>query len=859
MTVDWPALRAAGFSCFPLKPRDKRPFGPWEAYQARHPTEAELAGWAKRPTLNAAVVCGSISMIVVLDTDSREAEAEVQRRGIPATVMARTAKGRHIYFRHPGFEVRNFVRKLPGCDLRGDGGYVVAPGSIHPTGVAYEWIRSPAEAPILEAPTWLLELLRPPPGAPGLSPSPSLTGGAPTSGRGEAAVSSYAEKAFDNEMIALRRAGEGHRNDTLNRAAFNLGSLIGAGLLVRATVERHLLSAALAIGLPEREAATTIKSGIEKGISEPRQVPERRAPARAAPGAGTPAGSGPSPAEGGAGGDGPPGDPGERDSPPDDRALADEPRNDYGNARRLIARHGPDMVFVDEAGWYVFDGRRMVPPLAKWAPEAQKRAHLTAESIREEARTLEPDVRDAETELTRRRAASYGREAIKEAEEALKAADDRLVAHHRFATTSGNAGKIAAMLTEAGPYCRRAAADLDRNPFLFNLGNGTLQLGKRPPASARAGSAPETTVRVELRPHDRADLITHLSDIAYDPAAAAPQWHKFLERVQPDPAMRRFLQALLGYCCTGDTGEQVMALFHGKGANGKSTFLKLAQAALGDYALTLPIQTFLADDRRGAGDATPDLARLPGARLVVASEPEKGARLSESIVKSMTGGDKVVARRLFEGQFEFDPVFKLILSANEKPRIAGHDEGIWRRVLLVPWTVAIPFAERDRRLAQRLLRELPGILNWIVEGYRIWRVEGLAVPESVALATKEYREQSDPIGQFIETCVRHEPEATIGASLLHEVYAHWSRANGVGRPWSQTAFGRYLSDHGYRRIGNWPVLYQDLFWTADGQTLLQAVNEARAKRRGDEFGGLEGSGGTDRPVYSGESRGGELE
>jgi putative DNA primase/helicase len=843
MTVDWQALKIAGFSCFPLKARDKRPFGAWEAYQSRHPTEAELGGWAKRPTLNGAIVCGAISMIIVLDTDSREAEAEVQRRGIPATVMARTAKGRHIYFRHPGFEVKNFVRKLPGCDLRGDGGYVVAPGSIHPTGAVYQWIRSPAEAAILEAPTWLLELIRPASDQPPVTPVPPPSGARSVTWRDAApGVSSYAEKAFDNEMIALRRAGEGTRNDTLNRAAFNLGTLIGAGLLVRSTVERHLLSAALAIGLSEKEAYTTIKSGIETGISEPRHVEERRPPAAARPAreAGTPVQSG------GGGEDGPPTD---GDAAPDDRALADEPRNDYGNARRLIARHGPDMVFVDEAGWYVFDGRRMVPPLAKWAPEAQKRAHLTAQAILEEARALEPMVRDAETELARRHAASYGREAIKEAEDALKAAQDRTAAHFRFATTSGNAGKIAAMLSEAGPYCRRAAADLDRNPFLFNLGNGTLKLGRRP-------KPPETTVTVSLRPHDRADLITHLSPVDYNAEAVAPQWHKFLERVQPSDEMRKFLQALAGYCVTGDTGEQVMALFHGKGANGKSTFLKLIQAALGDYALTLPIQTFLADDRRGAGDATPDLARLPGARLVVASEPEKGARLSESIVKSMTGGDKVVARRLFEGQFEFDPVFKLILSANEKPRIAGHDEGIWRRVLLVPWLVEIPFAERDRRLAQRLQRELPGILNWIVEGYRLWRAEGLVIPESISDATKEYREQSDPIGQFIETCVRHEAEATLGASLLHEVYAHWSRSNGVGKPWSQQAFGRYLSDHGYRRIGNCPVLYQDVFWTADGHSLLDEVNAAKAKRR--EIGGLEDVGGgrvrqTEDYVHNGES------
>src|SRR5262249_5005445 len=163
--------------------------------------------------------------------------------------------------------------------------------------------------------------------------------------------------------------------------------------------------------------------------------------------------------------------------------------------------------------------------------------------------------------------------------------------------------------------------------------------------------------------------------------------------------------AWFGYCLTGDVGEQVMVLFHGRGANGKSTLLSLMAHVMGDYALTLPIQSFLHDDRRGGGDATPDLARLPGARLVMAAEPERGSRLSEAVVKTVTGGDKVVARRLFEGQFEFEATFKLVLSANEKPRITGQDEGIWRRVTLVPFAAAIARERRDKRLIEKLKAE----------------------------------------------------------------------------------------------------------------------------------------------------------
>src|SRR5262249_26468125 len=154
-----------------------------------------------------------------------------------------------------------------------------------------------------------------------------------------------------------------------------------------------------------------------------------------------------------------------------------------------------------------------------------------------------------------------------------------------------------------------------------------------------------------------------------------------------------------------------------RGANGKSTTLSVMGHLLGDYSLTLPIQTFLHDERRGGGDATPDLARLPGSRLVAASEPERGARLSDAVVKTVTGGDKVVARRLFEGQFEFDPDFKLVLSVNEKPRITGQDEGIWRRVILVPFPASFARGKAEKGLRDVLVAEASGILNWLIDGY----------------------------------------------------------------------------------------------------------------------------------------------
>lgn len=261
MTVDWQSLTRWGFSVFPLKARDKRPSMRWEEFQSRLPSDDELRRWSAASSTNAAIVTGSISGVIVLDTDSAEADAEVARLGVPETPTARTSKGRHYYFAHPGGQVRNFARKLDGCDLRGDGGYVVAPGSTHPSGHLYAWERTPDEVPFAPAPAWLLELTRKP--------------AAPASNVGT--FSPYVEKAVDAELSTLRRAGEGTRNNTLNRCAYNLGQLVGGGALDQVTAERHLLGTALAIGLSEEEARRTIASGLASGLASPRGIPERRA------------------------------------------------------------------------------------------------------------------------------------------------------------------------------------------------------------------------------------------------------------------------------------------------------------------------------------------------------------------------------------------------------------------------------------------------------------------------------------------------------------------------------------------------------------------------------------------------------
>lgn len=466
--------------------------------------------------------------------------------------------------------------------------------------------------------------------------------------------------------------------------------------------------------------------------------------------------------------------------PPDDRELADLPRNDLGNARRLIARHGHDLVSVDESGWHAWDGQRWT--LSGGEAEAIKRGHDTSEAVHDEARAIKdapPDPLPDENE-----------------KDHAKRVADRIEAHHKWAVTSGNTSRVVSMLLAAAPYLRRTQRDMDADPLLLTITNGTLEL--------RADS------KLRLRSHDRSDMITRLAPVAFDPEADCPQFRKFLDRVLPDRAIQAFIQRWCGYCLTGDIGEQIMVVFHGQGANGKSTLLALLTELLGDYAMSAGIESFMHNDRKRGGDASPDMARLPGARLVIASEPEVGARLSESIVKTLTGGERVAARHLHKPLFEFRPTFKLVFACNVKPSIRGQDEGIWRRVLMVPFTQTIPEQERVPHLHRKLFEaEGPGILNWALDGFRLWSESGLQVPDAIRAATAEYRHESDPIGEFIRTMTRRVEGASVQARRLYEAYTDWCKAAAV-EPVSPTLFGRRLGDLGYHKAKYGSMFYQGL-------------------------------------------------
>ena len=240
------------------------------------------------------------------------------------------------------------------------------------------------------------------------------------------------------------------------------------------------------------------------------------------------------------------------------------------------------------------------------------------------------------------------------------------------------------------------------------------------------------------------------------------------------PDLVSFLQTAAGWAVSGDTSEQSMFILYGTGANGKSTFLNVIQNILGDYAMSTWPETFM---KRNNDTATNDIARLRGSRFVTTTETEQGRRLSEHLIKQVTGNDALTARFLYGEYFNFVPTFKIFMASNHKPMIKGTDHGIWRRIKLIPFTTRITDDKRDPYLDQKLLSEKSGILNWLIEGALRWKSEGLKVPAVITYATDEYRGEMDVIGNFIkERCV-HKPGALIQAKELFQVYQEWCDEN----------------------------------------------------------------------------------
>jgi len=448
-----------------------------------------------------------------------------------------------------------------------------------------------------------------------------------------------------------------------------------------------------------------------------------------------------------------------------------EHRTDLGNAKRLVQRHGQDFRYSTQIGWLVWNGTNWSQDdsgqMDRWAKD-------TVRQMYEEA-------------------SSYADENLRKA-----------IAEH--ALRSEARSKIEAMiaLAKSEPTIPVSQDELDIDPWLLNVANGTLNLKA-----------------AELRLHARQDLITRIVRLPYDDTAECPTWTSFLDRIMDgDSEMIEFIQKAVGYSLTGSTKEQCFFILYGVGSNGKSTFLNTISAILGVYACQTRTETLMTK----RGDSIPnDVARLAGARFVTAIETEGGRRLAEGLVKQLTGGDKMTARFLHHEFFEFQPTFKLWLACNHKPRIAGTDYAIWRRIRLIPFQAIITENERDLDFAEKLKDEYPGILAWAVDGCLKWLATGLTSPEDVKCATQAYRNESDVVAAFIDECCAIGADCNVPKGALYETYVEWAKKSGE-QTVSKKELGNKLAEKGFVETRT----KKERLWTGIG--ILEVTHEAGDER-----------------------------
>ena len=424
---------------------------------------------------------------------------------------------------------------------------------------------------------------------------------------------------------------------------------------------------------------------------------------------------------------------------------------DLGNAERLVSRHKDNLCFCHPWNkWLCWDGRR-------WTIDA------TAEAWRYAMETVRHMYSEAETIEQQMLRKDVGNHALRSESEA----------------------KIRAMLSLASKQedIPVKPKELDKNPLVLNVLNGVVDLQKG-----------------ELMPHSRSYLITKLAPINYDTNATCPKWTDFLNKIMiGNNALIQYLQRVAGYCLTGKTGEHKLFFLFGSGANGKTTFLKALQGILGDYAIKTASEILIA---RPVGTHTTSITDLKGARLALTVEVQEGRRLAEALVKELTGGDSITARRMREDNTTFEPTHKIVLAANHKPIVHETTRALWRRIDLIPFNYVFGEEERIKDYHEILLNEeRDGIFQWALQGCLEWQVKGLGEPSEVIEATKEYKTEMDVLGDFIADCCVIGQLEEVSNKELRETYIDWCKKNGE-KEISSKAFSARLQEKGLIKITN---------------------------------------------------------
>jgi putative DNA primase/helicase len=412
-----------------------------------------------------------------------------------------------------------------------------------------------------------------------------------------------------------------------------------------------------------------------------------------------------------------------------DTQFGATPLTDAYLGELFAAKHKTDTLYCYRRGWHVWQG-------SHWAFDG-----TDADSVRTRAVQVARDIRThavTDTNLST------------EAREALV----------KFSIRSESVSKTDAMVKMARPYLGRKIDDLDRDNWALNTLSGTYYIRHD-----------------DLRPHNPSDYITTVSPVRFTAGAKCPLWTQFLSRIfESNGPLIRYIQRAVGYSLTGSTREQCFFVLHGVGANGKSTFLRVILHMLGGLGYEPRFDSFLY--QKGPRQSTDDRAHWIGKRLLATSEANSGARFDEASLKMMTGGEKITARHLYQDEFSYTPTFKLWLACNTLPRIVGTDEGIWRRIMTIPFNVQIPADQQDPDLPAKLLEESEGILQWAIEGCHDWLERGLCPPQEVYSATSEYRTSEDSLSRFFGEYADFKPELYSSAEIIRREYEAWCHSTG---------------------------------------------------------------------------------
>jgi len=343
-------------------------------------------------------------------------------------------------------------------------------------------------------------------------------------------------------------------------------------------------------------------------------------------------------------------------------------------------------------------------------------------------------------------------------------------------------------LAQAEPDMRCKESDFDTDRYKINCRNGVVDL--------KTG---------KLLPHESKYMFTKIVDVDYNPHARCPKFMQFLKEIMKNRIeLVNFLQRWFGIGLSADVSVQKFVIFYGSGANGKSTLINIIQEIMDEFSKTAPSDILI--DNQRSGGVPNDIASLCGSRLVFAAETEMNAKLAESKIKSITGGDIVVARYLYGEYFQFKPTWKIILSTNHKPRITGTDNGIWRRIILVPFEYTVPNGQINPNLVDELLEEREGIFTWMVDGAMDYFMEGrLSIPSYIESQTKEYQVGEDAVKDFLEeTCHIDNPAMPDKVQLtkLHKIFLRWADQsnNTAYKKTSLQGFARILQDRGHKVV-----------------------------------------------------------